>query len=420
MHDQKIAWTPDPVTIESANLTAFMRTVRVRDYDELLSRADAEPAWFFGEWLRYLDYRFYRPYQRVLDDSGGAPWLRWCPGGTTNVVLNALDRWRGTPTYDKPALVWEGEDGAKRSYTYRDLDREVCRFAGALRSLGLARGDVIALFMPNVPEAVVALLAIPKIGAIAMPLFSGFGGDAVQARLELGGAKAIVTVDGSSRRGKLVDTKATVDQAAAHTPELRYVIVSQRTGNRIQWVNGRDHWWHELCASQSPEAHTEEMHADAPFLLVFTSGTTGRPKGVVHGHTGFPVKIVLDLALCMDFKPQDRFLWMSDMGWVIGPFTVYTTFVIGGTLLLAEGAPNSPDPDRMWRLVADHKISYLGVAPTTVRTFMAQGREPWRSFDLSSLRDDLERRTLDARRMAMVVRTRRQWPRAAAQLLRRH
>ena len=386
MHDQKIAWTPDPATIESANLTAFMRAVGVRDYDELLSRADAESAWFFDEWLRYLNYRFYRPYERVLDDSGGAPWLRWCPGGTTNVVLNALDRWRGTATYDKLALVWEGEDGAKRSYTYRDLDREVCRFAGALRSLGLTRGDVIALFMPNVPEAVIALLAIPKIGALAMPLFSGFGPDAVQARLELGGAKAIVTVDSSSRRGKLVDTKAIVDQAVRDGGELKWVIVSQRASNPIQWVSGRDYWWHELCASQPDEALTEEMEADAPFLLVFTSGTSGKPKGVVHGHTGFPVKIVLDLALCMDFKPQDRFLWMSDMGWVVGPFTVYTTFVIGGTLLLAEGAPNSPDPDRMWRLVAEHKITYLGVAPTTVRTFMAQGSEPWLSFDLSSLR----------------------------------
>src|SRR5262245_19524167 len=230
MHDQNIAWTPDAATVESANLTAFMRAVGVQDYAQLLARADAEPAWFFGEWLRDLGYRFYRPYQRVLDDSGGAPWMRWCPGGTTNVVLNALDRWRGTATYDKPALVWEGEDGAKRSYTYRDLDREVCRFAGALRSLGLSRGDVISIFMPNVPEAVIALLAIPKIGAIAMPLFSGFGPDAVQARLELGGAKAIVTVDGSSRRGKLVDTKAIVDQAIRHAGELKCVIVSQRAG----------------------------------------------------------------------------------------------------------------------------------------------------------------------------------------------
>src|SRR5215471_15530115 len=386
MHDQKIAWTPDAATVENANLTAFMHAVGVQDYAQLLARADAEPAWFFGEWLRYLDYRFYRPYQRVLDDSGGAPWMRWCPGGTSNVVLNALDRWRGTATYDKPALIWEGEDGAKRSYTYGDLDREVCRFAGALRSLGLARGDVIAIFMPNMPEAVIALLAIPKIGAIAMPLFSGFGADAVQARLELGSAKAILTVDGSSRRGRLTDTKAIVDEAAKHAPALEHVIVSQRCGNRIEWMNGRDHWWHELCASQPGVARTEEMEADAPFLLVFTSGTSGKPKGVVHGHTGFPVKIVLDLALCMDFKPQDRFLWMSDMGWVVGPFTVYTTLVIGGTLVLAEGAPNSPDPNRMWRLVAEHKITYLGVAPTTVRTFMAQASEPRLSFDLSSLR----------------------------------
>jgi acetyl-CoA synthetase len=286
----------------------------------------------------------------------------------------------------KPALVWEGEEGSCRNFSYRELDREVCRFAGALRSLGLGREDVIAIYMPNVPEAAIAMLAGAKIGAIVMPLFSGFGADAVLARLELGRAKALVTVDGSSRRGKLVDAKAIVDEAVRQAPWLECVIVSRQMGNPIGWTNGRDHWWHELCASQPEQARTEEMDADAPYLLVFTSGTTGKPKGVVHGHTGFPVKIVMDLALCMDFKPEDRLLWMSDMGWVIGPVIVFATPIMGGTLVLIEGAPNFPDPDRMWRMIAEHKVTYLGVAPTTVRTFMAQGSEPWRELDFSGLR----------------------------------
>jgi acetyl-CoA synthetase len=382
----EFAWIPDAATLAQANLTVFLRALGVASYDELLARADAEPEWFYDGLFRHLDYRFFRPYQRVLDASRGAPWTRWCVGGTTNVALNALDRWRGTPAYAKTALIWEGEDGARREYTYAELDREVCRCAGGLRSLGIARGDVVAIYMPNVPEAMIAMLAAAKIGAIAMPLFSGFGAEAMLSRLQLGRAKALVTVDGTTRRGKPVDAKAIADEAAAGAPALAHVIVLRRMGNRIAWQPGRDHWWRELLAGQPDAAPTEEMAADDPYLLVFTSGTTGKPKGVVHAHAGFPAKIVLDLALCMDFKPEDRLLWMSDMGWVVGPLIVYATPIVGATLVLVEGAPNFPDPDRMWRLVAGHRVTYLGIAPTTARTFLAQGSEPWRNHDLSALR----------------------------------
>ena len=381
-----VAWQPDPATLEQANLTRFLRATGVASYDELLARAESEPQWFYAALFKHLDLRFYRPYEKVLDESRGAPWAQWCVGGTTNVVLNAIDRWRDTPTYDKAALVWEGEDRRRASFSYRDMDREVCRVAGGLRALGLGRGDVIAIYMPNVPEAMFAMLAATKIGAIAMPLFSGFGAEAMLARLELGRAKALFTVDGTLRRGKPVDAKAVVDEAAASAPWLEHVIVLQRTGNPVAMAPGRDRWWHELVEGQPENAPTEEMGADDPYLLVFTSGTTGKPKGVVHGHAGFPAKIVLDLALCMDLKPSDRMLWMSDMGWVVGPLIVYTTPMVGATLVLVEGAPNFPDADRMWRLVAEYGVTFLGVAPTTIRTFMAQGSEPWKAFDLSPLR----------------------------------
>lgn len=386
MADADIAWQPDAATVAASNLSAFLRAAGVARYEDLLERADREPAWFFDALLKHLDYRFYQPYEKVLDESRGAPWARWCVGGTTNVVLNALDRWRGTPTWEKPALVWEGEDGAKSEFTYADLDREVCRAAGALRSLGIGRGDVVALYMPNVPEAMIAMLATTKVGAILMPLFSGFGADAMLARLDLGRAKALFTVDGTSRRGKPVDAKAIVDEALAQAPWVQSVIVLRRAGNPVAMKEARDHWWHEIVPRQPQTAPTEEMAADAPFLLVFTSGTTGKPKGVVHGHAGFPAKIVMDLALCMDLKPSDRMLWMSDMGWVVGPLIVYATPIVGATLVLVEGAPNFPDPDRMWRLVAQHRVSYLGVAPTTIRTFMAQGSEPWKQHDFARLR----------------------------------
>ena len=270
--------------------------------------------------------------------------------------------------------------------SYRELDREVCRFAGGLRSLGLGRGDVIAIYMPNVAEAMIAMLAIPKIGAIAMPLFSGFGADAMASRIGLGSARALIAVDGSLRRGKLVDAKAIADEAAARSPTLEYVIVMRHAANPIAWDAKRDRWWHELVAGQPGEAPTEEMEADSPYLLVFTSGTTGKPKGVLHTHVGFPMKLVLDFWLTMDLKSADRVLWMSDMGWVVGPFLVYGVPVIGATLVLVEGAPNFPEPERMWRMVAEHRVSYLGVAPTTIRTFMAEAREPWKNHDLASLR----------------------------------
>ncbi|MGE5824371.1 MAG: AMP-binding protein [Bacteroidota bacterium] len=380
------AWSPDARTVEQANATALMRRLGVARYEDLLAIADDEPERFYRALLAAVDFRFYRSYERALDESRGIAWPRWCVGGTTNVVLNALDRWRGTPTWDKPALVWEGEDGARRDLSYAELNREVCRFAGGLRTLGLGRGDVIAVYMPNVPEAVVAMLAAAKIGAIVMPLFSGFGADALAARLQLGGAKALVTVDGSARRGKLVDAKSVADEAAASSPTLAHLIVLRRAGNAVAWNGRRDRWWHELVAGQRDTAPTEQMEADAPYLLIFTSGTTGKPKGVVLTHVGFPMKVVVDLWLTMDFKAEDRMLWMSDMGWVVGPIIVYGVPVMGGTLVLTEGAPNFPDAERMWRLVEAHRVSYLGVAPTTIRSFMAQKSEPWKRYDLSRLR----------------------------------
>ncbi len=386
-----IAWRPDPAQAAASNLGVFMRAVGAASQAELVRRADADPAWFHDALLRHIDLRFYRPYARVLDESAGAEWPRWCVGGTTNVVLNALDRWRGTPAYDRRALLWIGEDGAQREFTYRDLDDAVCRFAAGLRALGVGRGDVVATYLPNIPEAAIAMLAAPKIGAIAMPLFSGFGAEAIAARLELSRAKVLVASDAALRRGKPADTKAIADAAVAMSPGVERVIVVRRFGTPVRWTEGRDWWWDDVLArggarDSAGEDATEEMEADAPFLLIFTSGTTGKPKGVVHTHAGFPAKCVIDLWLMQDYRPEDRLLWMSDMGWVVGPMLVYGVPVMGGSYLLVEGAPNFPDPERMWRLCAEHRVSYLGIAPTTARTFMAQGSDPAGRFDLSAIR----------------------------------
>ena len=382
-------WRPDAAMVEGANLTRFMRTLGVDSFEALNERASRDPAWFHDALIRFLDYRFERPYERVLDLDDGLPFARWCVGGVTNVVLNCIDRRRGSARYGHPALVWEGEDGAVSTWTFADLDRETCRLAWGLRRLGLGRGDVVGMYLPNLPHAAAAMLAVAKIGAIVLPMFSGFGADAIAQRLNDGQAKALITVDGSLRRGKPVGAKAVVDEALAHCPGVRHVVVLSHLATQHDWMEGRDHWWHELAAGAPDDVAavpTEPMPADDPFLLMFTSGTSGKPKGVVHSHCGFPVKTALDLSICMDLKPEDRFLWMSDMGWLVGPLLVFGGLLVGATVVLAEGAPNYPEPDRLWRLIERHRVSYLGLAPTVARLSMSLPDATLAERDLSSLR----------------------------------
>ncbi len=382
-------WWPDHDTVENANLTRFMRALGVESFEALNALSVADPAGFNDALIRFLDYRFQQPYEQVLDLSEGLPFANWCVGGSTNVVLNCIDRRRGSERYQQEALVWEGEDGSLSSWTFADLDRETCRLAWGLRRLGLGRGDVIGMYLPNLQHAAAAMLAVAKIGAILLPMFSGFGADAIAQRLNDGRAKALITVDGSLRRGKPVSAKSVVDEALTECPGVRHVVVLNHLATPHGWEAGRDHWWPELVAG-APEDYTqvktEAMPADAPFLLMFTSGTSGKPKGVVHSHCGFPVKTALDLSICMDLKPEDRFLWMSDMGWLVGPILVFGGLQVGATVVLAEGAPNYPQPDRLWRLVERHRVSFLGLAPTVARLSMSIDPELLAQRDLSALR----------------------------------
>jgi acetyl-CoA synthetase len=382
-------WWPDRNTLENANLTSFMRTLGVDSFEALNESANADPAWFHDALIHFLDYRFQEPYTQVLDLSEGLPFAHWCVGGKTNVVLNCIDRRRDTARYMQPALVWEGEDGTVTTWTFADLDRETCRLSWGLRSLGLGRGDVVGMYLPNLLQAAAAMLAVAKIGGIVLPMFSGFGADAIAQRLNDGQAKALITVDGSLRRGKCVGAKIVADEALLHCPGVRHVVVLSHLATEHGWKEGRDHWWHALAAG-APDDYTavptEAMPADDPFLLMFTSGTTGKPKGVVHSHCGFPVKTALDLSICMDLKPEDRFLWMSDMGWLVGPILVFGGLQVGSTVVLAEGAPNFPQPDRLWRLIERHRVTYLGLAPTVARLSMSIEDDAFAALDLTSLR----------------------------------
>lgn len=384
-----IVWQPDAASVEQANLTRFMRALGVASFEALNERASQDPAWFHDALIRFFDYRFERPYERVLDLGEGKPFAHWCVGGETNVVTNCLDRRRGTEAYEQAALVWEGEDGAVTPWTYADLDRETCRLAWGLRKLGIGRGDVVGMLLPNLPHAAAAMLAVAKIGAIVLPMFSGFGAEAITQRLNNGRAVAVITVDSSPRRGKPVGAKSVVDEALAQCPGVRHVVVLRHLAAPHDWTPGRDHWWDELTAAAPDDVaavSTESMPADDPFLLMFTSGTSGKPKGVVHSHCGFPIKTALDLSICMDLKAGDRFLWMSDMGWLVGPMLVFGGLLVGATVVLAEGAPNWPEPDRLWRLVERHRVTYLGLAPTIARLSMSLPDATLAERDLSSLR----------------------------------
>ena len=383
---ERFVWVPSEATKAASRLGVFLRRHDLTDYAALHARASRDPDWFWNAVIEFFGIRFETPYDQVLDLSAGDPWARWCVGGRTNLVLNCLDSHMGTPTRDRTAIVWEGEDGSVRRWTYAELNDETCALAGGLRNLGLGKGDVVGLYMPMIPETAAAYLAIAKIGAIVLPMFSGFGAVAAAERLTGAGAVAVVTVDGTHRRGREVAMKSVIDEAAMNVPSLRHVVVLDLLGLDLAWDTGRDMRWRDVARGTPETVPTEIMDAEDPVMIMYTSGTTGRPKGTVHTHCGVLVKNALDMGLCIDLGAEDRLLWMSDMGWMVGPKTVVSTTLMGGTMILTDGAPDYPEPDRLWRLAADHGATMLGIAATVVRTMMTYGADRVHDHDLSRLR----------------------------------
>jgi acetyl-CoA synthetase len=387
----EIVWRPTPAQIARTHLTQFMERHHIQSLDELQRRSTEDIAWFWGAVLEYLDIQFYKPYTKIVDLSEGIPWAQWCVGGKMNIVHNCLDKWMGTPTQNRAAIRWEGEEGGTRVLTYREVDREVNRLANGLRALGLKEGDVIGVFMPMCPEIAIALLAIAKIGGIILPLFSGYGAGAIATRLVDAGAKALFTADAAYRRGQLVRMKPIADEAIAEAEAsgcttLKHVIVYPRAGIEAHLYAGRDHEWSEVVADQPPHAPTQQTDAEDPLMVIYTSGTTGRPKGAVHTHCGFPIKAAQDMIHGLDVHDYDTLFWITDMGWMMGPWEVFGTMLLGGTMVFYDGAPDYPGPDRLWSLVERHGITLLGVSPTLIRALMKFGDEPIKAHDISSLR----------------------------------
>jgi len=381
-----IVWTPDAASAAATHLGRFMTAHRLTGFPELLDRSAADPAWFTDAVLRYLDIRFATPYTQVLDLSRGPAWPRWCVGGMLNIVTSCLDKHLDGPTSAQPALLYESEEGATRSLSYAELASQVSQAANGLRSLGLGRGDVVGLFLPMTPEIVVAMLAVAKIGAVILPLFSGFGAGAVAARLADAEARLLFTADAMPRRGRTVFLKPVADEAATRLPSLRHMIVVRRTGDPVAMQPGRDQWWHEWIEHQSANAPTEATAAEDTLMVIYTSGTTGLPKGAVHTHCGFPVKAAQDMAFGTDVQPGQRVFWVTDMGWMMGPWLVFGSLLLGATMLLFDGAPDYPGPDRLWAMVERHRLAALGLSPTLVRALAPLGEAPVRAHDLSSLR----------------------------------
>ncbi|HVE91919.1 MAG TPA: AMP-binding protein [Actinomycetota bacterium] len=376
-------WHPSGDYLEQANVTRLARAHGIGSYADLRRRSVEDVDWFWDAVVRDLDIRFHQPYEAVSDCSAGLQWCRWFVEGRINVADACVGRHSGSGA---DAVIWEGEDGATRRVPYSELAAQVSRFAAALRHLGVAKGDAVGLFMPMVPEAVAAFMAIAKVGGLVVPVFSGFAAPAIAARLQDAGAKVLVCCDGFLRRGSVVPMKQTADEAVAACPTVRHVVVVARAGTDVAMAPRRDVFWHDLVSGFPDQADSEDTDAEDPFMIAYTSGTTGKPKGSVHVHGGFLVKIASEVAYQTDYHPGETLFWVTDMGWIMGPWEVVGTLAHGGTVFLYEGAPDYPGPDRLWEMVARHRVNILGISPTLVRALMRHGDELPARHDLSSLR----------------------------------
>ena len=374
-------WAPSPEQLAAANVARLARTLECETYEELHAVSVDEPDRFWRAVVADLGIPLSREWDTVLDGSRGVEWTTWFLGARLNVAEACVHRWaRELP--DQEAAVWAPEEGERRSLTWSELSHEVRRLAEGLLELGIRAGDAVATFLPMAPEAAIAAHACAHIGAIQVPIFSGFAGPAVSSRLADAEARAVLTADASYRRGRVVPMKEVLDEALADAPSVEHVVVWRRAGGECPMTAGRDQWWDELVEGQPGTLDPVEVESETPYLLAYTSGTTGRPKGALHVQGGFLVSIAREAAYQADLRPGDRALFATDMGWIMGPWTVVGGMACGATIVFMEGAPDRPH-DRLWRLVESERITMLGISPTLTRALIPHG-EP--AADLSSLR----------------------------------
>ncbi len=384
------AWRPTPDLLETSRLARFLRASGEPSLEALHHRAETDPAWFWGAAVDDLGFDWQARPRETLDLRAGPEWARWWIGGAFNYASAAVEpRARRSP--GTTALTWEGDDGEVRRLTNAELEAEVERAARMLAAEGVREGDRVGIFLPMLLETAVAVLALGRLRAIYTPIFSGYGHTAVASRLNDCEATVLITADGFLRRGAVVPLKEMADAAVAEAPTVRRTIVVRRLGDRtaVPWHPGRDRWWDEALASAPPDAPTAApgpTDPETPYMIIYTSGTTGRPKGAVHVHGGFPVKGAQDLAHAFDLGHGDTLFWFTDLGWMMGPWAISGALLLGAGLVLYEGTPDHPGPDRLWAIVERHRVTHLGLSPTVIRALMAHGTDPVRAHDLRTLR----------------------------------
>ena len=375
-------WVPTDDYVEHANVTRLARAHGAASLAELRKRSVEDIGWYWDAVVRDLGLPFRKPYSRVVDLSRGAAWPDWFVGGDLNIVDACLTRW-AEKSPERDAVVHEAEDGTVRKLTYGELASEVERVAAGLRALGIGRGDAVGLFLPMIPEAVVASYAIARLGAVLVPLFSGFAPTAIASRLQDADAKAVVVADGTVRRRREVAMKPLLDEALASCRTVEHVVLIGNLYAEPKTNTSKDVLWARLPTGEA--GPVEAMSAADPLLLAYTSGTTGKPKGAVHTHAGFLVKTASEVAYSFDLNEGGVFCWVTDMGWIMGPLSIIGTHANGGTLLLYEGSPDVPDLNRLWDLAQRHRVAMLGVSPTLIRTLRTSEKADLSGFDLSSV-----------------------------------
>ncbi len=355
----------------------------MEQYEALYKRSIDDPESFWAEIAR--DLHWFKPWSKVLEWE--LPWAKWFVGGKLNLCYNCVDRHALGERRDKTAIIWEGEPGEIRRLTYAELLAEVQKVASALKELGIGKGDRVAIYMGMTPELAIALLACARIGAIHSVIFGGFAANAIADRVNDAGCVAVLTQDAGYRRGHEIQLKQKVDEALAACPTVKHVVVYKRTGSAVEMVAGRDHWWHDLVSKAAPVCAAEEMDSEDPLYILYTSGTTGKPKGLVHTTGGYAVQTYITTKWVFDLQEDDIYWCTADIGWVTGhSYVVYGPLQCGATVLMYEGAPNYPDLSRFWKIVDDHRVTIFYTAPTAIRAFMMWGDQHVQKHKLDSLR----------------------------------
>ena len=375
--NEERVFPPPPEFSANAHVKSF------EEYERLYDEAAEDVLAFWAKQAEALDW--FKKWDEVLEWN--EPFAKWFVGGKINISYNCLDRHLTTDRKNKTAFIWEGEPGEHRTLTYAELQREVCRFANVLKKLGIQTGDRIALYMPLVPELAIAMLACARIGAPHTVIFGGFSADAIRDRVNDCECKLIVTADGGYRRGREIKLKQVVDEAASQTPSVENVVVFERTGSDISMTEGRDHWWHEIIETVADDCPAVELDSEHPLFILYTSGTTGKPKGILHTTGGYLTQTAYTTKVIFDLKDEDIHWCTADIGWVTGhTYVVYGPLANGATVFMYEGAPNHPDFDRFWEMIERHHVTIFYTAPTAIRAFLKWGDQYPLKHDLSSLR----------------------------------